>query len=87
VTCDEACDLTARGTLSFSRGAAAARRLRPARTHADAGRRTTLVLRLSRAQRARARRAKRTLAHLVIAARDGAGNVATARLRRAYSAA
>ena len=87
VTCDEACDLTARGTLSFSRAAAASSRLRTAHARADAGQRTTLTLRLSRAQRARARRAKRTIVHVTVTARDGAGNVATTRLRRAYSAA
>jgi hypothetical protein len=87
VACDEACDLTARGTLSFSRGAAASRRLRAARAHADAGQRITLTLRLTRAQRARARRAPRTLAHLVISASDASGNVTTTRLRRVYSAA
>jgi glucose/arabinose dehydrogenase len=80
VSCDEACDLTATGTLRF-RGAAASARLRPARGHAEAGGRAVLTLRLSHTQRARAKRAKRTLA------RDAAGNTATTRLRRAYSAA
>jgi glucose/arabinose dehydrogenase len=86
VSCDEACDLTATGTLRF-RGAAASARLRPARGHADAGGRAVLTLRLTHTQRARAKRAKRTLARIVVTARDAAGNAATTRLRRAYSAA
>ena len=86
VSCDEACDLTATGTLRF-RGAAASARLRPAHGHAEAGGRAVLTLRLTRTQRARAQRAKRTLARIVVTARDAAGNAATTRLRRAYSAA
>ena len=86
VSCDEACDLTATGTLRF-RGAAASARLRPARGHAEAGGRAVLSLRLTRTQRARAQRAKRTLARIVVTARDAAGNAATTRLRRTYSAA
>ena len=86
VSCDEACDLTATGTLRF-RGAAASARLRPAHGHAEAGGRAVLTLRLTRTQRARAQRAKRTLARIVVTARDAAGNAATTRLRRTYSAA
>ena len=86
VSCDEACDVTATGTLRF-RGAAASARLRPARGHAEAGGPAVLTLRLSHTQRARAKRAKRTLARIVVTARDAAGNTATTRLRRAYSAA
>ena len=51
------------------------------------GCRAVLTLRLSHTQRARAKRAKRTLARIVVTARDAAGNTATTRLRRAYSAA
>jgi hypothetical protein len=83
VTCDEECDLTARGSLSFHR-AAASDRLRPARAHAAAGRPAMLTLRLSPGQRARARRPRRTIVRVTVTARDAAGNLAVRRLRPTY---
>jgi glucose/arabinose dehydrogenase len=77
-TCDEPCDLLATGTLRFSSGAAASKRLRPARAHGESGARVTLRLRLSHAQRARARRTLaqggRVTAAVTLTARDAAGN-------------
>jgi Glucose / Sorbosone dehydrogenase len=75
-TCgDLACDLSATGTLSFSSGAAATKRLRPARAHAEAGQRVTLKLRLSRKQLSRAKRVVRrggkVTARVVVTARAG----------------
>jgi hypothetical protein len=84
VTCDEECDLTARGSLSFHRAGAASDRLRPARAHAAAGRPAMLTLRLSPGQRARARRARRTIVRVTVTARDAAGNLAVRRLRPTY---
>jgi glucose/arabinose dehydrogenase len=89
VFCDEACDLSATGTLSFSSGAAASKRLRGAHARAGAGQRVTLSLRLSKAQLARARRVVRhggrVTARVVLVARDAAGNASrrtlTLRLR------
>jgi glucose/arabinose dehydrogenase len=77
-TCDEPCDLLATGVLRFSSGAAASRRLRPARAHGDNGARVTLRLRLSARQRSRAHRVLRgggrVSARVTLTARDTAGN-------------
>jgi glucose/sorbosone dehydrogenase len=87
VACDEACALSATGSLRFAGAAAAASsRLRPTHATAAAGTRATLVLRLTRAQRARARRARRVTARLRLDARDGAGNATVRRLRVRYVA-
>lgn len=80
VTCDEACALSATGTLRL------AGRLRSARATAPAGARVVLALRLSRAQRSRVRRARHMTARLVLIARDGAGNASVRRLRARYVA-
>jgi len=85
-TCDTECDLSATGTLSFSSGAAASKRLRGARAHAAAGQRVTLKLRLSKKQLSRAkrvvRRGGRVAARVVVTARAGGTTTRTsARIR------
>ncbi|HEX3316468.1 MAG TPA: PQQ-dependent sugar dehydrogenase [Solirubrobacteraceae bacterium] len=92
VACDEACALSATGSLRFTGaaasrgGAAASSRLRPARAAAAPGARVVLALRLSRAQRARARHVRRVTARVTLTARDGSNNATLRRLRVRYVA-
>ena len=82
--CDEACTLSARGTLSVP-GASRVHRLRPARRSATAGTRVRLRLKvppkaLSAARKA-LRRGRKVQARVTIVATDAAGNRRTATRR------
>ena len=84
-SCDEACTLTARGTLSVPGGASKVYRLRPARSSGTPGRRVRLRLKVPRkalsAARKALRRGRKVQARVTVVALDAAGNRRTATRR------